>query len=136
MALKQHGRTMTQETGEMTPQLLTHFETLLRQWHKQLKGDTHALLHSIQAENIREADHVDGGTIQEEWETRFGLLENKEKTLQEIEAALHRIADGTFGYSEISGQPISLKRLEAWPIARYTVEEEQAREDAIKLIKR
>jgi DnaK suppressor protein len=113
------------EKSPLTPDLLIYFESRLRQWHQSLMQDNHELLHSIQDETHQEPDPVDQGTIQEDWQSRFQLMENKEKTLQEIEAALHRIADGSFGISEISGKPIDIKRLEAWPIARCTVEEEE-----------
>lgn len=109
-----------------TSEVLTQFEVQLRQWHKTLLGDTSTLLHSIQEETRPEPDHVDRGTIQEEWQTRFTMMYSKEKLLQEIEAALHCINEGTYGYSEISGKLIPLKRLQAWPIARFTVEEEDS----------
>ncbi len=108
---------------DFSSELLIHFEAYLRQWHKTLMGDTSHLLHSMQDDTHPEADHVDRGAIEEELQTRFTMMYSKEKLLQEIEAALHRIMDGSYGYSEISGLPIPLERLEAWPIARCTVEE-------------
>jgi len=56
------------------------------------------------------------------------LLSLEQNALAEIDAALQRIRDGTYGVCEITGKPISRQRLEAIPWARCTVEAQAALE--------
>lgn len=66
----------------------------------------------------------DMGTEQFEQQRDAGLEMMRQDQLQEIEDALKRIEDGTYGYSVKSGKPIPYERLEAQPTAKYLVEEE------------
>ncbi|WP_164216477.1 hypothetical protein [Virgibacillus sp. YIM 98842] len=66
----------------------------------------------------------DIGTEQFEQQRDAGLELMRQDQLQEIEDALKRIEDGTYGYSQISGKPIPFERLEAQPTAKKLVEEE------------
>ncbi|TFJ92802.1 hypothetical protein [Lentibacillus salicampi] len=66
----------------------------------------------------------DMGTEQFEQERQAGLNMDRAEQLKEIDDALERIENGTFGLSEKSGKPIPEKRLEAEPTARYRVDEQ------------
>jgi DnaK suppressor protein len=112
---------------------LTYFEARLRQWHQNIMQDTADILQSIQEETHPQANPIDQAATHQGWRSNFHLLRSKESILQEIEAALHRIAEGTYGYSELSGDPIEIRRLEAWPIARYTLTEEEELQRKAKL---
>ncbi|MEW9677066.1 hypothetical protein ABRT01_12915 [Lentibacillus sp. L22] len=63
-------------------------------------------------------------TEQFEQEREAGFEQMRRDHLQEINDALARIENGTYGVSELSGKPIPIERLEANPTARYLVEEE------------
>ena len=65
---------------------------------------------------------ADLGTDNYEQEFALGLMDSERRILQEIDAALQRIQDGTYGICEGTGQPIPKARLEAQPWARYCVE--------------
>lgn len=65
---------------------------------------------------------ADIGTDNYEQEFALGLMDNERKLLKEIDDALHRIEQGTYGLCEATGKPISKARLEAKPWARYSVE--------------
>ncbi|WP_237049337.1 hypothetical protein [Lentibacillus amyloliquefaciens] len=67
----------------------------------------------------------DLGTEQFEQERDAGLDMVRKERLDEIEAALERVENGTYGISEKSGKPIPEERLEAEPTARNRVEEEE-----------
>jgi RNA polymerase-binding transcription factor DksA len=67
---------------------------------------------------------ADLGTEQFEQQRDAGLEMMRHDKLQEIEDALQRIEDGTYGYSRKSGKPIPFERLEAQPTAKNLVEEE------------
>jgi DnaK suppressor protein len=65
---------------------------------------------------------ADLGTDNYEQEFALGLMDSERRILQEIDFALQRIQDGTYGICEGTGQPIPRARLEAQPWARYCVE--------------
>ncbi|MEC5424897.1 hypothetical protein QGM71_15530 [Virgibacillus sp. C22-A2] len=67
---------------------------------------------------------ADMGTEQFEQQRDQGLNLIRKDRLQEINDALQRIEDGTYGLSEKSGEPIPVERLKAQPMARNLVEEE------------
>ena len=54
--------------------------------------------------------------------------DRQRKLISKIDAALQRIEDGTYGYCEETGEPISLKRLEERPIATLSIEAQERHE--------
>lgn len=103
----------------------------------QMKKETNKKIKTIDSAGPNDSVHeladydnhpADMGTEQFEQQRDAGLeLVNRDR-LQEIEAALQRIEDGTYGLSEKSGKPIPEERLEVMPIARNLVEEEEKEE--------
>lgn len=73
-------------------------------------------------------DSADLGEIARERDTDEALDKVTERRLRTVERALQKIAEGTYGLSDLSGKPISQERLETVPEAVYTVDEESARE--------
>jgi len=69
---------------------------------------------------------ADTGTETFEREKDFSILESLESELAEIEAALERIDNGTYGIDEVTGEPIDPARLEVAPAARTNVDSEPA----------
>lgn len=67
-------------------------------------------------------DSADSGSDTFEREKDLGILDNLEAELAEIEAAIERIENGTYGVDEVTGQPIDPARLDAVPIARTNVD--------------
>jgi DnaK suppressor protein len=74
------------------------------------------------------AEYEDGAQRLEESEVRLNLEDLHTRRVAAIDRALQKIADGSYGYSELSGDPIPVARLEAVPEAVLTVAEEEARE--------
>ncbi len=68
---------------------------------------------------------ADQGTVLFERELEEGLLESLRRELEALERAESRLAEGTYGLSVESGEPIPDERLEAFPLAERTVEEER-----------
>jgi DnaK suppressor protein len=69
----------------------------------------------------------EGGSIQEA-DNDMAVRGNVEQVLAEIENALKKLNNGTYGYCEDTGEPIAQARLEALPYARYTVKAQEKRE--------
>ena len=83
-------------------------------------------------ENLRETvivpDPADRATIEEEHALELRTRDRERKLISKIDEALSRIEEGTYGYCEETGEPISLKRLEARPIATLSVEAQERHE--------
>ena len=82
-----------------------------------------------EADQVGDLSHVpqhqaDQGSEVFEREKDMAILEQLEGELAEIEAALQRLDEGTYGVDEVTGEPIAPERLEAYPIARTNVDSE------------
>jgi DnaK suppressor protein len=80
-------------------------------------------LHGSEAEELE--DRAQGMAQQE---IDQGLRNTNDQRIGDIERALQKIADGTYGFSDLSGDPIPVARLEAVPEAILTVEEQEKRD--------
>ena len=74
------------------------------------------------------ADEMDDATTNQDLALLFRLAEKEQKLIAEIDAALSRIDDGSYGFCEGTGDPIGFKRLSARPWARYSVEYKESLE--------
>lgn len=70
----------------------------------------------------REAEYVENGQIEELYIEEVLPFQNEDHLKKEVEDALYRVHMGTYGYCQESGEPIGVKRLLAFPMARYTTE--------------
>ena len=73
-------------------------------------------------DNPHVTDPADQGSELFEREKDVAILEQLENDLAEIEAALQRLDDGTYGVDEVTGDPIASERLEAYPVARTNID--------------
>lgn len=71
---------------------------------------------------------ADVGTETHDRSRDLGLLEQVETELRDVEDALRRLEEGSYGRCEVCGQPIPDERLEANPTARFDIEHERARD--------
>ena len=107
---------------------LEHFRDLLLDKRRELVGDMSQMereaLRSSGGSNLSTLPlHMaDMGTDNYEQEFTLGLVEKDRNLLREINAALAKIQNGTYGICEGTGKPISKPRLEAQPWARYSIE--------------
>jgi DnaK suppressor protein len=107
---------------------LEHFRDLLLDKRRELVGDMSQMereaLRSSGSSNLSTLPlHMaDMGTDNYEQEFTLGLVEKDRNLLREINAALAKIQNGTYGICEGTGKPISRPRLEAQPWARYSIE--------------
>lgn len=106
----------------MNPRQLEYFRRRLLEWRKALMAQEREISAALGQEPARPADPIDQG-VQEA--SRLQDLEERlrhRRLLQQIDAALARIDDGSYGYCLESGEEIGLRRLEALPIATLSVE--------------
>jgi RNA polymerase-binding protein DksA len=107
---------------------LEFFRDLLIAKRRELLGDVHSMeeeaLRSTSGSNLSNLPiHMaDMGTDNYEQEFTLGLVEKDRQLLREINVALMKIRDGTYGICEGTGKPITKARLEAKPWAKYSIE--------------
>ena len=112
----------------MNPRQLDYFRSKLILWKDEiLKEAQHTLAH-LQTESLREPDVTDRASSETDWSIELRTRDRQRKLIAKIDAALRRIEEGEYGYCEVSGEPISLARLEARPIATMTVEAQERHE--------
>lgn len=117
----------------MNPRQLEYFKSRLNTWREQILKETEETLHSLQETSTQEPDILDSAALEEARINQFRTRDRERKLLKKIEDALKRIDDGSYGYCEETGEPISLKRLEARPIASLSVEAQEMHEKKEKL---
>ena len=85
-------------------------------------------MHALQTESLHEPDITDRATLETDMSIALRTRDRERKLLSKIDAALRRIDDGTYGYCEETGEPISIRRLEARPIATLSLEAQERHE--------
>ena len=85
-------------------------------------------LSTLQNEPLREADLADRASSETDWSIELRTRDRQRKLISKIDSALRRIDNGEYGYCEMTGEPISLKRLDARPIATMTLEAQERHE--------
>ena len=111
----------------LTKAELKKFESLLLEERDRLLGSIRNIEEASRTESGRDsggdlASYAESGTDSFEMETALNIASGESKRLMDINDALNRIKNGTYGICEGSGKPIPKKRLEVFPAARYCVE--------------
>ena len=105
-----------------------YFRLLLLEWKKLILSASAGTLQSLQDGPLREPDLNDRASSETDWSIELRTRDRQRKLIAKIDSALRRIDDGEYGYCEVTGDPISIRRLIARPIATMTVEAQEAHE--------
>ena len=109
------------------------FRAKLNAWKDAIYREAAGTLNQLQSEPLREADLTDRASSETDWSIELRTRDRQRKLISKIDAALRRIDEGEYGYCEVTGEPISLGRLEARPIATMTVEAQERHERQEKI---
>ena len=112
----------------MNPRQLAFFRRKLLDWKEDILREARETLQTLQSESLREPDVTDRASSETDWSIELRTRDRQRKLISKIDAALRRIEDGEYGYCEVTGEPISLQRLEARPIATMTLEAQEKHE--------
>jgi DnaK suppressor protein len=112
----------------MNPLQLKYFELQLNNWRHEILAESRGTLNQLQDAPIREPDLNDRASSETDWSIELRTRDRQRKLIAKIDAAIRRIADGEFGYCQVTGEPISLARLRARPIATMTLEAQERHE--------
>jgi DnaK suppressor protein len=105
-----------------------YFRRKLSQWRLELLRESQETLFTLQSENPNHPDLADRASSETDRAIELRARDRQRKLIAKIDAAISRIQDGTYGYCEETGEPISIRRLEARPIATLSVEAQERHE--------
>ena len=112
----------------MNPMQREYFRRKLINWRSPLLRATGETLVSLQEESLAEPDMTDRATLETDRSLELRTRDRQRKLIGKINSALRRIEEGTYGYCEETDNPISLRRLEARPIATLSIEAQEQHE--------
>ncbi len=105
-----------------------YFRQKLLAWKEDILKEAKETLQHLQDENQNHPDLADRASSETDRAIELRARDRQRNLIAKIDAALTRIEDGTYGYCEETGEPISIKRLEARPIATLSVEAQERHE--------
>ena len=105
-----------------------YFRRKLLAWKEDILNEAKQTLAALQAENENHADIADRASSETDRAIELRARDRQRKLIAKIDSALERLAEGTYGYCEETGEPISLKRLDARPIATLSLEAQERHE--------
>jgi DnaK suppressor protein len=105
-----------------------YFRAKLLAWREDILKEAKETLQHLQEENQNHPDLADRASSETDRAIELRARDRQRKLIAKIDEALARIDEGTYGYCEETGEPISLRRLEARPIATLSVEAQERHE--------
>ncbi|KQU51981.1 RNA polymerase-binding protein DksA [Bosea sp. Leaf344] len=105
-----------------------YFRGKLMAWKDEILKEAKETLVTLQSENENHPDIADRASSETDRAIELRARDRQRKLIAKIDAAIARIDDGSYGYCEETGEPISLKRLEARPIATLSLEAQERHE--------
>jgi len=117
-----------QDEEFMNAKQLRFFEIQLLNWKNELLDESRDTLNNLQDGPIKEPDLNDRASSETDWGIELRTRDRQRKLISKIDAALRRISEGEYGYCSVTGEPISLARLCARPIATMSLEAQESHE--------
>jgi DnaK suppressor protein len=112
----------------MNPMQREYFRQKLLAWREELVRESSETLLHLQEESLAEPDITDRASLETDRSLELRTRDRERKLISKIDAALERIEDGSYGFCEETSEPISIKRLEARPIATLSLEAQERHE--------
>jgi DnaK suppressor protein len=112
----------------MSPMQLEYFRRKLLGWRAELIQESENTISHLKEENWQEPDINDRATLETDAALELRTRDRYRKLVNKIDSAMGRIADGSYGYCEDTGEEIGLNRLEARPIATLSIEAQEKHE--------
>jgi len=105
-----------------------YFRAKLQDWKNEILSEARETLETLQEDSTPLPDIADRASSETDRSIELRARDRQRKLIAKIDAALQRLDDGTYGYCEETGEPISIKRLDARPIATLSVEAQERHE--------
>ncbi|WP_075215635.1 RNA polymerase-binding protein DksA [Mongoliimonas terrestris] len=118
----------TEDEPFMNDRQREYFRRKLLTWKEEILKESKETLQHLQDDNINLPDIADRASSETDRAIELRARDRQRKLIAKIDAAIKRIDDGSYGYCEETGEPISLKRLDARPIATLSIEAQERHE--------
>lgn len=112
----------------MSDTMKEYFRQKLLRWRAELLRESDETLQHLQEGGMQEPDIADRASAEADRALELRTRDRERKLISKIDAAIGRVADGSYGYCEDTGEPISIRRLEARPIATLSIEAQERHE--------
>lgn len=112
----------------MNDRQLEYFRRKLLNWRGELLADSKDTIEGLQDGTRNIPDVADRASEETDRALELRTRDRQRKLVSKIDSALRRIEEGEFGYCSVTGEPISLKRLDARPIATMSLEAQERHE--------
>lgn len=112
----------------MNDRQLEYFRRKLLAWKSDLMDESRETIEGLQDSTRNIPDIADRASEETDRALELRTRDRQRKLVAKIDAALRRIDNGEYGYCEETGEPISLKRLDARPIATLSLEAQERHE--------
>lgn len=110
-----------------------YFLKKLKEWREAIIEESRQTMAQLQVDSLREPDIADRASSETDWSIELRTRDRQRKLIAKIDSAVRRLYEGEYGYCEVTGDPISLARLEARPIATMTLEAQERHEKIEKV---
>ncbi|MEM6414712.1 MAG: RNA polymerase-binding protein DksA [Pseudomonadota bacterium] len=110
-----------------------YFRQKLIAWKEDILRESQGTISGLQSESLHLPDIADRASSETDKALELRARDRQRKLISKIDAALRRIETGDYGYCEDTGEPISLRRLEARPIATLSLEAQERHERSEKV---
>jgi DnaK suppressor protein len=112
----------------MNPVMLEYFRQKLLRWRAELLEESTETIKEMQEDNLQKPDIADRASAETDHALELRTRDRERKLISKINGALEKIEDASYGYCEETGEPISVQRLEARPIATLSLEAQERHE--------
>ncbi|MEM6648907.1 MAG: RNA polymerase-binding protein DksA [Pseudomonadota bacterium] len=118
----------TDDEPFMNDRQLAYFKEKLLYWKEEILDQSRLTIEQMQTSSLHLADPADRASSETDHSLELRTRDRQRKLIAKIDAALRRIEEGEYGYCEETGEPISLRRLDARPTATMTLEAQEQHE--------
>ncbi len=112
----------------MNPVMTEYFRQKLLNWRQELISGSSETIQSMQEDNLQKPDLTDRASAETDHALELRTRDRERKLISKINEALEKIETGDYGFCEETGEPISIKRLEARPVATLSLEAQERHE--------
>jgi DnaK suppressor protein len=124
----ENGYKPSEDEPFMNEQQRSYFRAKLVSWKNDILREARETLDALQEENTNHPDLADRASSETDRAIELRARDRQRKLIGKIDSAMQRLDEGTYGFCEETGEPISLKRLDARPIATLSIEAQERHE--------
>ena len=118
----------TKKESFMNSMQLEYFRQKLERWREELLMESNETIQHLQEDSPQEPDIADRASLETDRALELRTRDRERKLITKIDEALERIENKSYGFCEETNEPISLRRLEARPIATLSIEAQERHE--------